>query len=114
MFNVVGPGEVPVRVAIRETGGKALSVPEPIARPLLTRMHATGLFPFPPGALEYLKYLMEINCMEKSSCSFGLQDAMHGIYKKSPASARHIVPWLSPVVPTWTFLRLITSCLVLS
>jgi UDP-glucose 4-epimerase len=56
VFNVVGPGEVPLRVAIRETGGSALPIPEPLARPLLARLHAAGLFAFPPSAVEYLKY----------------------------------------------------------
>lgn len=55
-YNVVGPGEVPLRVAIRETGGRELAVPEILARPLLRRLHAAGLFPFPPGAMDYLKY----------------------------------------------------------
>ncbi len=55
-FNVTGPGEVPLRAAIQETGGRVLSLPEPIARPLIGRLHATGLFPFPPGAIDYIKY----------------------------------------------------------
>jgi UDP-glucose 4-epimerase len=56
IFNVVGPGEVPLRVAIRETGGRAFPLPEFVARPLLSRLHEAGLYPFPPGALDYLKY----------------------------------------------------------
>lgn len=55
-YNVVGPGEVPLRLAIRETGGRELSIPEFVARPLLRRLYATGLFPFPEGALDYLKF----------------------------------------------------------
>ncbi len=56
VYNVTGPGEVPLRTAIQETGGRPLSLPEPIARPVITRMHAAGLFPFPPGAIDYIKY----------------------------------------------------------
>jgi len=56
VFNVVGPGEVPLHVAIRETGGHRLPLPEFAARPILARLHAAGLYPFPPGALDYLKY----------------------------------------------------------
>ena len=55
-FNVVGAGEVPLRTAIRETGGKPLSLPEPLARPLIARLHRAGLFPFPAGALDYIKF----------------------------------------------------------
>jgi UDP-glucose 4-epimerase len=61
VFNVTGPGEVPLRVAIKETGGRPLSLPEPIARPLIARLHAAGLFPFPAGAIDYIKYPCSIS-----------------------------------------------------
>lgn len=56
VFNVTGAGEVPVRVAIRETGGRPLSLPEPIARPVVGQLYAAGLFPLPAGAIDYIKY----------------------------------------------------------
>jgi len=56
VFNVVGPGEVPLHVAIRETGGHALPVPEPLLRPFYDRLFRWGLTPYPPGALDYLKF----------------------------------------------------------
>lgn len=56
VFNVTGPGEVPLRVAIRETGGRTFSLPEPVARPLIGRLFRMGLFPFPAGAIDYIKY----------------------------------------------------------
>jgi UDP-glucose 4-epimerase len=56
VFNVTGPGEVPLHTAIRETGGSAWSVPEPLLRAAFTRMFAMGLIPYPPGALDFLKF----------------------------------------------------------
>ncbi len=56
VFNVVGPGEVPLSVAIRETGGRAISLPEPLVRPVFRRMFDWGLWPYPEGALDYVKY----------------------------------------------------------
>jgi UDP-glucose 4-epimerase len=56
VFNVTGPGEVPLHVAIRETGGTPLPLPEPIMRPLFDRLFRWGLLPYPPGAIDYLKY----------------------------------------------------------
>ena len=56
VFNVVGPGEVPLHTAIRECGGRALALPEPIMRPLFTRLFRYGLIPYPPGAIDYLKF----------------------------------------------------------
>jgi UDP-glucose 4-epimerase len=56
VFNVTGPGEVPLHTAIRETGGTAVPIPEPILRPLFERLFRWGVIPYPPGALDYLKY----------------------------------------------------------
>src|SRR5262249_56099722 len=56
IFNVVGPGAVPLRVAIRETGGTAVPVPEPLARGLIGRLFRLGLYPVPPAAVDFVKY----------------------------------------------------------
>jgi UDP-glucose 4-epimerase len=56
VYNVTGPGEVPLRVAIEETGGRPLALPEPVARPLLGRLFRLGLVRIPPGAIDYIKY----------------------------------------------------------
>lgn len=56
VFNVVGPGQVPLHTAIRETGGRALALPEPLLRILVRRLFGLGLLPWPEGVLDYLKY----------------------------------------------------------
>jgi UDP-glucose 4-epimerase len=56
VYNVTGPGEVPLRIAIRETGGNPLPLPEQVARPLLARLFRLGLVRIPPGAIDYIKY----------------------------------------------------------
>jgi UDP-glucose 4-epimerase len=56
VFNVVGPGEVPLHTAIAAAGGTALPLPEPIIRPVLDRAFRWGLVPYPAGILDYLKY----------------------------------------------------------
>ncbi|UCE86371.1 MAG: SDR family oxidoreductase [Deltaproteobacteria bacterium] len=56
VFNVVGSGAVPLHTAIRETGGRKLSLPEPLFRPLFDRLFGLGLWPYPAGALDFLKY----------------------------------------------------------
>ena len=61
VFNVTGPGEVPLHTAIRETGGTALSMPEQIIRPLFQRLFRWGLLPYPPGAIDYLKYPITVS-----------------------------------------------------
>lgn len=56
IYNVAGPGEVPLRVAIEETGGSAFPLPEFVARPLIERLFRLGMYPFPPGAIDYIKF----------------------------------------------------------
>jgi UDP-glucose 4-epimerase len=56
VFNVAGPGAVPLKVAIRETGGTAVPLPEPIARSLFSRLFRLGLYHTPSGAMDFLKY----------------------------------------------------------
>ena len=56
VFNVAGPGAVPLKVAIRETGGTAIPIPEPVARAVFSRLFRLGLYPTPPGAMDFLKY----------------------------------------------------------
>ncbi len=56
VFNVVGPGQVPLHTAIRETGGRPVPVPEFLMRPLIRRLFARGMVPWPEGAIDFLKF----------------------------------------------------------
>jgi UDP-glucose 4-epimerase len=56
VFNVTGPGQVPLRVAIREAGGEPWSIPEWVLRSLSRRLFRMGLSAYPPGAIDFLKY----------------------------------------------------------
>jgi UDP-glucose 4-epimerase len=56
VFNVAGPGEVPLKVAVRETGGTALALPEFVARTMFGQLFQLGLFHVPPGAIDFIKY----------------------------------------------------------
>ncbi len=56
VFNVVGPGAVPLQVAIEAIGGTALPLPESVMRPVIEQMFQWGLYPFPPGAMDFAKY----------------------------------------------------------
>jgi UDP-glucose 4-epimerase len=56
VFNVVGPGAVPLHVAIREIGGSALPLPEMLLRAAIRQLFRWGLYPFPTGAMDFVKY----------------------------------------------------------
>jgi UDP-glucose 4-epimerase len=56
VYNVAGPGAVPLKVAVRETGGTAVPFPEPVARAVFSRLFRLGLYHTPSGAMDFLKY----------------------------------------------------------
>ncbi|GIW40603.1 MAG: NAD-dependent dehydratase [Candidatus Binatia bacterium] len=56
IFNLVGPGAVPLHVAIRETGGVPVPLPEFVLRRTIRRLFRWRLFPFPDGAVDFVKY----------------------------------------------------------
>jgi UDP-glucose 4-epimerase len=56
VFNVVGPGAVPLSIAIHETGGTAVPMPELLIRPVISQLFRFGLYGFPPRAIDFIKY----------------------------------------------------------
>ena len=79
VFNVTGPGEVPLHTAIEESGGTATPVLEPLLRFAFDRAFRWGLQAIPPGALDYLKYPVTVSgerFLEATQfkCLFGLEE----------------------------------------
>jgi UDP-glucose 4-epimerase len=86
VFNVTGPGEVPLSTAIREVGGTPLPLPELLARPLIERLFRWGLAPFPPGTLDYLKYPITVSgerFIEATGFKplFGLEESFQSVHR---------------------------------
>jgi UDP-glucose 4-epimerase len=86
VFNVVGPGEVPLHTAISETGGTALPVPEPILRSVLSRLFRWGLWPYPEGVLDFLKYPVTLSAKRFADATgfrplFGLEEIFHSVQR---------------------------------
>jgi len=61
VYNVVGPGEVPLSAALAELGHTPRPVPHFVARPLLDRLFKLRLTNFPPGELDYIQYLCTVD-----------------------------------------------------
>ena len=86
VFNVTGPGEVPLHTAIAETGGSAWPIPEPILRPMFSRLFSMGLISYPPGALDYLKFPITLSgsrFVESTSFRplFGLEETLRSVQR---------------------------------
>jgi UDP-glucose 4-epimerase len=58
IFNVAGPDPVPLSVIIRETGRRAIPLPEFVINMSLGRM---GLPKLPRGAVEHIKYSVVVD-----------------------------------------------------
>ena len=56
VFNVAGAGALPLHAAIPMIGGTALPVPEFVLRTMISGLFQWGLYPFPPGAIDFAKY----------------------------------------------------------
>ncbi len=61
VFNVVGPGEVPLSACFTELGARPLPVPHPLARPLLSRLFKYRLASFPPEELDHIQFLCMVD-----------------------------------------------------
>jgi UDP-glucose 4-epimerase len=61
VFNVVGPGEVPLSAVLRELRRQPIPVPHFVLRPLLRRMFDARLASFPPEELDHLMYLCMVD-----------------------------------------------------
>jgi len=84
VFNVVGPGEVPVHTAIRETGGRAWPIPDPPARWLFGRLYRLGLLPYPAGLIDFLKYPVSLSGERFAEatgfrCEYGLPEIFESV-----------------------------------
>jgi len=84
VFNVVGPGQVPLHTAIRETGGSALPLPELLFRPLMGRLFRLGLLPWPEGAFDFLKFPVTLSGRRfteatKFRALFGLEEIFQSL-----------------------------------
>ena len=61
VYNVVGPGEVPLSSILRELGRTPIPVPHPIARPLLRTLFKYRLANFPPPELDHIQFLCNVD-----------------------------------------------------
>lgn len=61
VYNVVGPGEVPLSAVLRELGRTPLPMPHPVARPLLGVLFKYRLANFPPPELDHIQFLCNVD-----------------------------------------------------
>jgi UDP-glucose 4-epimerase len=57
VFNVTGPGEVPLSAVLRELGRHPIPIPHLLVRPLVRRAFEAHLTGFPPNEVDHIQYL---------------------------------------------------------
>ena len=61
VYNVVGPGEVPLSAVFRELDQRPIPVPHFVARQLLKRLWDARLSSFPPPELDHVQFLCTVD-----------------------------------------------------
>ncbi len=61
IFNVVGPGEVPLSTILQELGRPTIPVPHPLAKPILTALWRGKLTSFPVPELDHIRFVCMVD-----------------------------------------------------
>ncbi len=61
IYNLVGPGEVPLSVILAELGRRTVPIPHPLARPLWTVAFRLGLSSYPVAEFDFIRYVCMVD-----------------------------------------------------
>jgi UDP-glucose 4-epimerase len=61
IFNVTGPGQLPLSAILEELGRKTVPVPHPFAKPLLTLLYRGRFSSFPVPELDHIRYVCMVD-----------------------------------------------------
>jgi UDP-glucose 4-epimerase len=61
IYNIVGPGEVPLSAVLKELGREPRWIPHPVAKPLLQLAFALGISSFPVAELDFIRYVCMVD-----------------------------------------------------
>ncbi len=61
IYNIVGPGEVPLSVVIKELGRRTLPIPHPLAKPLYWAAWRLGLSGYPVAEFDFIRYVCMVD-----------------------------------------------------
>ena len=84
IFNITGPGEVPLSAVLKELGRRTMSIPHPLAKPLYSLAFRLGLSSYPVGEFDFIRYV----CMVDGSRAerdlgfrprFSLRETIHAV-----------------------------------
>jgi UDP-glucose 4-epimerase len=84
IYNIVGPGEVPLSAILKELGREGRWIPHPIAKPLLSLAFAIGVSSFPVAELDFIRYVCMVDGRRANAelgfrPRFGLRETIHAV-----------------------------------
>ncbi|MDB4955485.1 MAG: NAD-dependent epimerase/dehydratase, partial [Myxococcales bacterium] len=84
IYNVTGPGEVPLSVILKELGRQPRLIPHPLAKSVLGLAFALGISSFPVAELDFIRYVCMVDGRRAAAelgfrPHFGLRDTIHAV-----------------------------------
>jgi UDP-glucose 4-epimerase len=84
IYNIVGPGEVPLSAVLGELGREPRRIPHPIAKPILQAAFRLGFSSFPVNELDFIQYVCMVDGRRASAelgfrARFGLRETIRAI-----------------------------------
>jgi len=61
IFNLTGPGELPLSTILRTLGRRVLPIPHPIAKPLWSAAFRLGISSYPAGEFDFIRYVCMVD-----------------------------------------------------
>ena len=92
VYNVVGPGELPLSAVLRELGRQPIPVPHLVARPLLDKLFQLRLSRFPANELDHVQFLCTVDGSRAEKelgfrPRFTLRETIRSVLGEPPARA---------------------------
>lgn len=84
IYNLTGPGEVPLSAVLDELGRRPLAIPHPLAGPLLKLAFRLGMSSFPVAELDFIRYVCMVDGRRASAelgfrPRHGLRETIHAV-----------------------------------
>ncbi|WP_428265485.1 NAD-dependent epimerase/dehydratase family protein [Haliangium sp.] len=61
IYNITGPGEVPLSVILRELGKRTVPIPHPLAKPAWSMAFRLGLSSYPVAEFDFIRYVCMVD-----------------------------------------------------
>lgn len=84
IYNITGPGEVPLSAILKELGRDPIQLPHPVAKPILSLAFKLGISSFPVAELDFIRYVCMVDGRRASAelgfrPRFGLRETIHAV-----------------------------------